>query len=233
MDQTEGGEQMKQPGIPDPLLEPLQSHARLINIQAAFAGGGAAESKNRAWYMQGSVRLRRVWLVVVMLLCVGCTPLAGGGRLFIVSTDRPDNQVDLTVAGDTAYFTIESESGIGEATVQWVAGLPLERIILRFHLRGLEGLRLVYGDTAVHLSLSSVDGGQVIQTVAPAHAQDVEDRPITPESDDWLPTKIVPISGEEQPSLPLENGYIEVQLPLRFLIERHTGFSVRWIDFYR
>jgi hypothetical protein len=169
----------------------------------------------------------------VMLLCVGCTPVVEGGRLFIVMTDRPDNQVALTVADNTAYFDIESKSGIGEATVQWVAGSPLERIVLRFHLRGLEGLRLVYGDTAVYLSMSSVGGGQVIQTVAPAHAQAAEESPITPESYNWLHTKIVPVSGQEQPSLPLENGHIEVQLPPRFLLEQHTSFSVRWIDFYR
>lgn len=169
----------------------------------------------------------------IILLLIGCTPLAAGDRLFIATTDRPDNQVYLTVADDTAYFTVESKSGIGEATVQWVAGLPLEHIVLRFHLRGLEGLRLVYGDTAVHLSLSSVDGGHVMQTVAPAQVQGAEESPVTPESDDWLDTKIVSTSGAEQPSLPLEDGFIEVELPPRFWLERHTRFSIRWIDFYR
>jgi hypothetical protein len=169
----------------------------------------------------------------IVLLLLGCTPLAAGKRLFIITTDRPDNQLLLTVADDTAYFTIESKSGIGEATVLRVAGLPLERVVLRFHLRGLEGLHLVYGDTTVHLSLSSVAGGQVTQGVAPAHARGAEESPITPESADWLHTEIVSVSGEEQPSLPLENGYIEVQLPSRFLTEHQTSFSVRWIDFYR
>jgi hypothetical protein len=169
----------------------------------------------------------------IVLMLIGCTPLAEGNRLFMVTTDRPDNQLFLTVADDTAYFTIESKSGIGEATVQWVAGLPLERVVLRFHLRGLEGLRLVYGDTAVQLSIASVGDHQVIQTVTPAHDPQAKERTLTSDSPDWLHTQIVAEPGAEEPSLPLENGYIEVQLPPRFLREHYSRFTIRWVDFYR
>ena len=72
-----------------------------------------------------------------------------------------------------------------------------------------------------------------MQTVVPTHAQAAAESPITPESDDWLDIEIMSVAGEEQPSLPLENGYIEVHLPPRFLREGHASFSIHWVDFYR
>lgn len=160
-------------------------------------------------------------------------PLIAEDRLYFVTTDRPDNQVHLTVADETAIFTIESARGIGQATIQRVAGPAPKRILLRFHLRGLEEMRLVYGDTATILSIASVGDGQVFQTLAPAHDPQAQEQPITPDGLDWMQTRIAPDSDEGKPSLPLENGYIEVELPNRFLLERHTTFTLRWIDFYR
>ncbi|HMN30656.1 MAG TPA: hypothetical protein PKE45_21065 [Caldilineaceae bacterium] len=175
--------------------------------------------------------LWQFWLVSVTLLCIGCAPLANGGRLFQITTDRPDNQVTYTLDGQTPIFDIVSPGGIGEATMAWQQGPPPERMLLRLHLRGLEELRLTYDDTVQTLALPSTADGLVRQSIAPLDQQAGGETSITPGDPKWLETRLASSTGE--PAIPMQDGYIEVVLPPQVIKQARQAFTVHWVDFFR
>ncbi len=52
---------------------------------------------------------------------------------------------------------------------------------------------------------------------------------LTPDSEYWMPTKIVSVTE----SVPLVDGYIQVELPKAFYASNADEFSIEWIDFFR
>jgi hypothetical protein len=44
--------------------------------------------------------------------------------------------------------------------------------------------------------------------------------------------RLVPAAGSPA-TIPLQDGYIEVEAPRDFLASGQTKFAIRWIDFYR
>ena len=101
---------------------------------------------------------------------------------------------------------------------------------MRFLLKGLEKLEVVYGQTAVAASLSSAPEYGVIESVR--QDADGQEREISPESPYWMAVTLVPAGGA-QAAVPLQKGYIEVQLPADFLIGEERALTFRWVDFFR
>ena len=144
-----------------------------------------------------------------------------------VKTDREDAQISVVTEGNRGAIDVHSESGIGRGQVDLVSGQWPERLILRFHLSGLEGMQFHYGDTTVSVSVNSSD--HVIQSVT---TSDENQRPISQESTQWMPVRIVTPNGVAF-TLPLADGVIEVEAPRDFLDGDFTGFTLEWVDFYR
>lgn len=167
----------------------------------------------------------------LFIVCLSaCTVLAADGRLAVVAVARHDDRITWAVAENTVRFDIYSTSGIGRAVVRMMAGQSPERIVLRFHLAGLEELRFVYDTTAISVAVASTGDHVIRQQVVLATG---EMQAIAPDSPYWMKTKLV---LEQSPSPTPDSsidGYIEVELPPSFLRSGQTAFSIEWIDFFR
>lgn len=173
--------------------------------------------------------------VCLLLLLAGCLTactilVAEDGPLALAAIADHDDRITWTVVEKNATFDIYSPSGIGRATVRWLAGDYPERVVLRFHLKGLEELRFTYATTIVTVSVAST-GGSVVQQQVARDAGEMQ--AITADSPYWMQTKLVAEHAPSSPSIPLSAGYIEVELPPHFLRTRQTAFAIAWIDFYR
>ena len=161
---------------------------------------------------------RLVILVMLASWLTACAMRTAGDERWLVIPDQTNNQIRLTTVDQATVFDIFSERGIGRANVQWMSGDYPARILLRFHLRGLEELRVTYAATTITLSIPSTGAGNVQQQVTTATPG--ENQPVTPTSPYWMKTVVTA-------------DWIEVELPPTFLQGRYTGFTVQWIDFFR
>lgn len=182
-------------------------------------------------------KLKRVSIpqVCLLLLLAGCLTactilVAEDGPLALATVTGQDDHITWTVAEKNATFDIYSPSGIGRATVRWLTGDYPERVVLRFHLKGLEELRFTYATTIVTISVAST-GGPVVQQQVARDAG--ERRATTADSPYWMQTKLVAEGTPSSTVIPLTAGYIEVELPPHFLRTHQTVFAIAWIDFYR
>ena len=134
----------------------------------------------------------------------------------------------VSMEGEIVIIEVQSQSGIGSATIELVSGEFPENILLRLHVQGLEELRLSYSGTAITASVSSRDGRNVVQSLV---TPDEGERSITPDSPSWLDIALV--SEQSTPNIPLDQGYFEITLPEGLLTEADRSFSIQWVDFYR
>jgi hypothetical protein len=148
--------------------------------------------------------------------------------VFQVKAEGDGNNAAISIEGKVAVLDIHSRSGIGRATVEYVSGPILEKIVVRLRLKGLEELRLSYDRTVITARVSSGDSRNVVQSLDPPGG---DERPITPDSPHWMEVKIV--SDKAAPRIPLDDGYFEITLPKDVLGKGRRSFSIRWIDFYR
>ncbi len=84
---------------------------------------------------------------------LGC----GSGHVPSVTRQTPDARVTVMDRGDTVQVDIASTRGIGRATLEREGRWP-GALILRLHLKGLEGLELMAGTDTVRVSRPSSDG---------------------------------------------------------------------------
>jgi len=173
-------------------------------------------------------------ITVLLALCLaGCAPLGAGDPQFLVTLDGADNQMTVTSADRTALLDVYSASGLGRASVRWVAGSYPAHIRLRLHLRGLEELRVTYAATVITLSIPSSGEFAVRQEQAAAGPAPQQAHSISSDSPYWMKTAIVGQTVSRQNPIPLTDGWIEVELPQHFFRGRYTEFAIQWVDFYR
>jgi len=171
-------------------------------------------------------------LLLVCILMAGCaaphvvpeTPTP----VFTVAAEGDGNELTVSVEGETVLVDVQSQSGIGSATIELVSGTFPPNIVLRLHMKGMEEFRLSYSGTVITASVSSSDNRSVFQS---ASSPDEGERPITPDSPSWLDIAIV--SDPATPHIPLDQGYFEITLPEGLLTEADRSFSIQWVDFYR
>lgn len=184
-------------------------------------------------YQQRRYRLSHIALIcgLVTLCLSACTALiaADGQPLGIAVTNR-DDRVSWTRVDDGTVLDIYSPSGIGRAAVRWMAQEYPDRLLLRFHLTGLEELRLVYDTTVVTLSVASTGEPTVRQQVALA---DGERQEIATDSPYWMRTELVPQRSPGTNANSRFASYIEVELPPHFLRRQPAAFVLEWVDYYR
>ncbi len=150
---------------------------------------------------------------------------------FEVVPHKPETAIAYRVEGDAVLFDIFSQSGIGGADVSLTAGTMPERMLLRFHLKGLESLQFAYGEKAITTGASSSEAHDVRETVM-QDGDRTQETSLTANSPYWMDVSIVPTEGATA-SIPLEDGFFEVTPPADFLQGDYHEFTLEWIDFYR
>ena len=145
-----------------------------------------------------------------MTACTG-----NGSPQFNAAADR-DNQLSLSVGNETTVIDVQSPGGIGRAEIGFLSGSYPSQIILRLHLKRLEGFKLTYGRTTVSAS-SSGTSDTVTQSLVQT---DGSERAVTPSSPLWM-------------EIQREQEYFDIKLPNAMTQEKPESFSFEWIDFYR
>ena len=153
-----------------------------------------------------------------LMLCATVAMTACTGNQspqFNAAADK-DNQLSLSVEDETTVIDVQSPGGIGEADIEFLSGNYPAQIILRLHIKKLEGFKLTYGRTTVSAS-SSGTSYTVTQSLIQS---DGNERAIMSSSPLWM---------DIQP----EQEYLEIKLPRALTQEKPESFSFQWVDFYR
>ena len=172
--------------------------------------------------------MKIVLLVVLLLGLTECMSVSEQPEFeVVVVVVKEGDVVETAVSTNTVIFDITSQSGIGSAEVKLASGTWPKTILFRLHLTGLEEFRFEYGDTIVTASVNSSGGHVVLESMV----QDGEERPIAEDSSFYMPVRIEMESGEV--TIPLKDGYLEVEAPADFYVGDYDSFALSWIDFYR
>jgi len=134
---------------------------------------------------------------------------------FEVEIHRPRNghkllrEVRPTLVGDTVVFDVTDKFGIGSATVRLLEGSWPGKVLVRYHLGGLEGVS------------AAVDGKLLLDSRKdPRGALGVR----------MLDKKGRPLAGKY---LLKKEGYYEARIPRSALIDGTRELKLTWVDFYR
>jgi len=74
---------------------------------------------------------------------------------FDIATKKKEDRVTVAVANDKGTVDIHSKSGIGSATITPTSGEWPKKVIVRFHLGGLERFTVSTGITILNGSVAS------------------------------------------------------------------------------
>jgi hypothetical protein len=144
-----------------------------------------------------------------------------------IDHERQDTRTAVEADADLAIVQIFSSSGIGSADIEVTSAALPQKILLRFHLRGLEELRFTYGDTSVTAAVSSAGD----KTAHQSQLSNGQEHSVSEGSPYWMPIRVVP--GAADATLPPQESYIEVEAPADFITRGQRKFSIHWVDFYR
>jgi hypothetical protein len=147
-----------------------------------------------------------------------------------VAPDQQDTRITVGAEAQQTVVQVFSPSGIGGANIEVTSAALPQKLVLRFHLRGLEELRFTYGDMVVTARISSAEERAISQSYRGGRGG-AQEQSIAETSPYWMPIRIVPSGAQATP--PPQEGYIEVEAPADFIARGQRTFSIRWIDFYR
>jgi hypothetical protein len=133
---------------------------------------------------------------------------------------KPGTEVEFQVISRAQVVDIHCPNGIGWAEIAIPAGAKVNPILVRLHLRGLEGFSFEHGVCRMQVSVSS-HGDMTIHQLR----EDVE--PLA--TKDRLAVSLVSASGGP-PRIPLD-GWFEIRLPES--CQGHSPVRLSWVDFYR
>lgn len=156
-----------------------------------------------------------------------CVSAYGGDPPFRITTKRDDDKVEVKVEESKTHFTIQSPVGISQATIERSVDNWPTTVMLRLHLKGLEKFKVTDGKIAIEASVSSQDGKVRLWK------DGKEDSPLDPKHPYWMKVRLVGKDGEPVKTLPLKDGYFEIQLPKALFADNPRSLTLNWIDFYR
>ena len=91
----------------------------------------------------------------------------------------------------------------------------------------LENFKISNGKITLEAAVSSQDGKVRLWK------DGKEDLPLDAKSPYWMEMRMFGDDGKQVTTVPLKDGYFEIQLPKAFLEDNPKSITVNWIDFYR
>jgi len=164
--------------------------------------------------------LQNCFIAVVTILCVGCTN-AVEEPSFKITTKRDNDKIGVQIENGKVLVSIQSPFGISQATIERLDEEWLDTIVLKLHLKGLENFKVTNGTITLEAAVSSHD--------IRIWKDGKEDSPLDSKSPYWMEIRMV---GKAE-TIPLNDGYFEMELPTVFFEGNPKSFTVNWIDFYR
>ena len=169
----------------------------------------------------------RFFSLTIMVLLQGCqlTAVPDGGRpRFEVEVHKSKSghdllrEVHLKLAGDTVVFEVTDRFGIGSATVRLVEGAWPEKVLVRYHLGGLEGASATVDGKLLLDSFEDSRGALGVRML------DKKGRPLAGK---YL------LKTDVDGNVWLKEGYYEARIPRIALGDDARELKLTWIDFYR
>lgn len=165
-------------------------------------------------------------IAVVTILCVGCTNAVETPQ-FQITTKRDSDNVEVKVEKNNTVISIRSPFGISQATVERLDEKWPDAVVLWLHLKGLENFKVTNGTITLEAAVSSQDGKVRLWK------DGKEDEPLDAKSPYWMEIRSVSSDGKPTTTIPLNDGYFELQLPTALFEDNPKSITVNWIDFYR
>lgn len=153
---------------------------------------------------------------------------SGDEPVFLVTAKNQDDQINIQYVNGITVIDLQSPTGIGSAKFELESGGMPEKILLRLHLKGLEGFRLISNQATIAASASSGGVFEVSDQRVISSGSEYSIMPIDPL---WMKIEIV--SDQATKKIPLEEGYFEITVPKEFIRNAGDSFEIQWIDFYR
>ena len=164
--------------------------------------------------------------VIVSVLSTGCTDVVKETQ-FKITTKRDNDKVEVTVKNDKAVISIRSPFGISQTVIESTNGNWPDTVMLRLHLKGLENFKVSNGIITLEAAVSSQD------SIVRLWKDGKEDSPLDAKSPYWMEIRMVGNDGKPTTSIPVTDGYFEIQLPKALFEDNPKSITVNWIDFYR
>lgn len=170
-------------------------------------------------------------MIASFLLSVLITTAAavseGDPPRFKIKTKKQDDTVEVRTDKEKAIFIVKCPSGISQAVIERQDDAWPKIVVLRLHLKGLEGFRVTNSKVRLDAAVSSQTGKVRLWK------DGNEDAPLDDKSPFWTDIRIIGGDGKPARELPLKDGYFEVTLPRAFFEGNPQAITVAWIDFYR
>lgn len=146
---------------------------------------------------------------------------------FKITTMRDNDRVETKVEKDKVIFSIHSPFGISNAVIERMGEKCPDAVVLRLHLKGLESFQASNGKANLNAAVSSQNGKVRLWK------DDKEDSLLDSTSPLWMEIRMVGGDGKPATTIPLKDGYFEMQLPRALFESNPKSITVKWIDFYR
>ncbi|MCM2370522.1 hypothetical protein [Aporhodopirellula aestuarii] len=148
---------------------------------------------------------------------------------FSITVRHVDDSIKVQSEDERTIFSIRSPRGIGQAEIRRETDSWPQHVVLRLHLKGLEGFRISNGAVTLHASVSSHGANPTIRS----WKDNDETVTLDSESPYWMNLKLLDQNGEPTRDIPQGKGVIEIQLPTAILDGKPEKLTIHWIDFYR
>ena len=165
------------------------------------------------------------WLLV--LAFAATTANADEKPPFKITTKRDNDRVVVKADKDKVELAVHSPFGISDAVIERADEKWPDAVVLRLHLKGLENFSVSNDKVKLEASVSSQDGRVRLWK------DGKEDTPLDAKSPYWMEIRMVSSDGKPAKTIPLKDGYFELQVPKTFFEGNPKSITLNWIDFYR
>jgi hypothetical protein len=162
---------------------------------------------------------------IICALAFGDEPQAR----FKIATKRGTDKVEIKVEKGKAIVAIQSPFGISEAKIERLEEKWPDAVVLRLQLKGLENFKVSNGKVTINASVSSSAKKQSVRL----WKDEKEDSPLDVKSPYWMEIHMIGADGKPAETIPLKDGYFDMQLPKEFFEGNPKSITLSWIDFYR
>ena len=152
---------------------------------------------------------------------------SGDEPVFSITAKNQNDQINVQYVNGVIVVDVQSPTGIGSAKLELESGDMPEDMLLRLHLQGLEGIRLISDQVVIVASGSSSEPFVINDQRVISSGSEYSITPIDPL---WIKIEII---SDQAKKIPLEAVYFEINIPRAFLRNAGSSFEIQWIDFYR
>ncbi len=147
-----------------------------------------------------------------------CVTAYGDDPPFRITTKRDGDIVAVKAEEGKTHFSVQSPFGIGQAIIEHNGNNWPASVMLRLDLKGLEKFKITSRKIILEAAVSSQNGKVRLWKGGK------EDSPLDSKHPYWMEIRMVGKDGKPVKTIPLKDGYFEIQLPKALLEDNPKGF---------